>query len=164
MAAVAGTTIYIWNVVGAPQSSYLVPAAAFVPDDDKISSLLYSSSLISAHRDKKIRFWQVDYHPPDPTVMSAKSAVAGDLVKITCITLQTKEGVAISVDSAGMVKLWDLATGIPKVLLQAFRTAAFAGAARLIDGILTIAFCGRKRTSGLPDNAWKISTLDAQSG
>ena len=156
VAGVANATVYVWNTIGTPSTPCLI--GSFIPHDSKISFILYSSSLISAHIDKRIRFWQIGHDSPNSTTTSTGSAVLAAPADITCITLQTEEDSAISVDSAGTVKLWDLPSGLPKTLLQASWTRAHASSVRLVDGVLTIAFC-----EDLLRNTWKISAWDVET-
>ena len=79
VAGVADATVYVWNVTDTP---HLVET--FVPDAISISSLVYSSSLISMHNDGKIRFRRIDNDSPNSTAIGTKSRRA----KIIYATLQ----------------------------------------------------------------------------
>ena len=155
---VAAATIYIWNISNTHSASHFV--GAFTPHDSKISSLLYSSSLISAHGDGKIRFSQIGGDFTGSTAANTKFTSLADRNNITCITLQAEEGFAVTVDLAGTVKLWDLSTGLPRVLLQASRTRIAAKCARLVNGILTII----SNTPFQSLQPWKISIWDVEAG
>ena len=69
------------------------------------------TSLISVNG-AQARFWQV-----------GTPSMASDVTKspIQSITLQTKDGIALSSDSDGLVRIWDLRTGICK---KSFQTPA----------------------------------------
>ena len=169
VAGVAGATIYIWNVTNTHSASHFI--GTFTPHDSKISSLSYSSSLISAHSDGKIRFSQIGNDSTGSTAANTKPTALTDSTNITCITLQAEEGFAITVDSAGTVKLWDLSTGLPKTLLQTSETNCIVQCARLVKGTLTLAHCGLEATytgcaplmRSSPYWGWKISAWDVEA-
>ena len=105
IAAAVGDTAYIWNIT----TSGPYPIETFTGHADTITSLTFSSSssLISASRDQSVKFWQIGTFSMDPVACNPKSTLA----PIRSITLQTKDGIAISSDSDGVVKIWDLPTG-----------------------------------------------------
>ena len=138
VAGVSGATIYIWNVNSTNSASHFI--GTFTPHDSKITSLSYSSSLISAHGDGKIRFSQIGGGSTGSTAANTESTALTDSTDIACITLQAEEGFAITVDFAGTVKLWDLLTGLPKTLLQTSETERVVECARLVKGSLTLAY------------------------
>ena len=138
VAGVAGATIYIWNVTSTNSASHFI--GSFAPHNSKISSLLYSSSLISAHGDGMIRFSQIGGGFTGSTAANTEPTTLTASTDITCITLQEEEGFAITVDLAGTVKLWDLSTGHPNTLLQTSETERIVKCARLVKGTLTLAY------------------------
>jgi WD40 repeat protein len=105
IAAAVGDTAYIWDIT----TSGPYPIETFTGHTDTITSLTFSSSssLISASRDQSVKFWQVGTFSMDPVACNPKSTLA----PIRSITLQTKDGIAISSDSDGVVKTWDLSAG-----------------------------------------------------
>ena len=149
IAGAAGQTIYVWNIAGTHQTSRLVRV---FPHDRTISSLLYTTSLISAHRDGKVRFCQVGGDSPDSTVTDIESTT---LVSPARITLQGREGFATTLDSVGTVLLWDLSTGLPKTLIK----GVGEGSARLVNGVLITV-----SRHWIPEDAWEISTWDVKTG
>ena len=157
VAGVAGATIYIWNITSTHSASHFV--GTFTPHDSEISSLLYSSSLISAHGDGKIRFSQIGGDSTDSTAANTKSTALTDSTNITCISLQAKEAFAITVDLAGIVTLWDLSTGLSKTLLQASQTRVVAKCARLANDILTVVLHDPSQSL----QSWKISVWDVEA-
>ena len=157
VAGVADATIYIWNITSTRSASHFT--GAFTPHNSKISSLVYSSSLISAHGDGKVRLSQIGGDSTGPTAANTRPTAPTDSPNITCITLQAEEGFAITVDSAGTVKLWDLSTGLPRTLLRASETKIVAECARLVNGILTVVL----RYSSKFVDSWKISAWDIEA-
>ena len=101
-------TIYLWDITGS--EPYLIQTLS--GHSGFVASLIFSSSycLISASRDKSIKFWQIsassiDPALPDPGSSSLTSA------PIKSVSLQARDGLAFSIDSAGVVKAWDILTG-----------------------------------------------------
>ena len=155
VAGAANATVYVWNIADTSQTSRLVGVFSH---DSKISSLLYTTSLISAHSDGKVRFWQVGGDSPNPNATITKSMASVVPPRITQVTLRGEEGFALSTDSAGLVRLWDLSTGFSKVFPQTFQSAIDVVDARLVNGVLAIAF------SEMPYLPLKISTWDVETG
>ena len=130
VAAGAGYTIYIWDITSS--NHHLIET--LVGHTGKITSLTFSSSLTSASKDGSVKFWQIG--------TSLMNPVAADIIpippttyRINSTSLQTKDGIAITSDAAGEVKIWDLTTGLCKA---SFKTPAKGlwRDAQLIEGKL----------------------------
>ena len=113
------------------------PIKTFDTHSNDITSLVFSSPscLISLSDDGLIKFW--------PTGALQTAAVVADpepvpltSAEILSITLQAKDGVAISSDSEGVVKTWDISTGLCKATFQTPAKDHDLGDARLIDNQL----------------------------
>ena len=130
LAGSAGRTIYIWDITGS--NPHLIKT--LVGHTGSITSLTFSSSLISASEDKSVRFWQID---TSPTVQIATDMISTPPTPtgIWSTSLQARDGVAITSDAPGEVKIWDLTTGLCKA---SFKTPAkgICRDARLIEGRL----------------------------
>ena len=162
VAAAAGNTAYVWDITSPDPDlveTFIVPAG-------KISSLVFSSpsSLISASYDGLIKFWQIDVmsiapvatdlgpSPPvspsiEPSPPASPSFDCGINFSVSppapplilSVSLQPRAGIAISIDVDGVVKTWDLSTGICKA---SFKTPAGEADtwgrtdAQLVDGRL----------------------------
>ena len=155
VAGVAEATIYLWS--HANTESYPSLIGTFTPHDSKISSLLYSSSLISAHSDNKIIFCHIGDDYPKQTTASPKISTTRTSA-IECITLEAKERSAVTVDRFGSVMLWDLSTGLPTTLPGALKLRGFVQCAKLVDGIFAIVSRGYGRLM-----VWEISTWDTKT-
>ena len=92
-----------------------------------------TSSLITSSWDKSVRFWQVGTPSVDPLVGQPKSTPPAS-PPIKSITLHTKDGVFVSIDSAGIVKIWDISTGHCKTSLQTPAKDADWVDVRLVNG------------------------------
>ena len=148
VAGVADNAVCIWEV--ANMYSDPNPIGTFVPHNSKITSLLYSSSLISAYNDKTIRFWQTGGHSPDPAAVHRP--------KVVYFTLQSKESIATSFDSIGEVRIWDLSKCLV-TSFHTFRTNIYVADARLVNKAFIILFCSRQSPTD-----WKISVWDPNEG
>ena len=136
LVAVASERVaYVWNI------SNSVPhlVATFSGHSDYITSLVFSSpsSLISASEDSSVKFWQIGISSTDKVSTDPISTLTTS-VPIQFVSLQTKEGIAISGDSNGVVKIWDILTGLCKTSFQTSARKSFWGDAQLIDGRLLL--------------------------
>ena len=130
VAGAAGRTIYIWDITGSNPH----PIETFVGHDDNITSLTFSSSLISASEDRSVKFWQIGAFSTDSVVADATSAP----LPIISVALQTKDNIAISSDSAGVVKIWDISTGLCKASIQTPGNGGPLQDAQLVEGRLVL--------------------------
>ena len=151
VAGVSEATIYLWNLAGTHSAPPLI--GTFTPHDSKISSLLYSSSLISAHGDDKIRFCQIGGDYTNSTTTRTKTTTTRKRY-IQCIALEAKEGSAVSVNSRGEVHIWDLLTGLPTILPLVFKPTGYAKYTRLVNGNLIII----KNSHSRSVSTWDIKT------
>ena len=115
IAASAGSTAFVWDITGPD----LCLIATFVGHTDDITTLTFSSpsSLISAASDRSVKFWRVDALSENKTLTGSGSAPLISF-PMQSVSLQTRAGVAISSDLAGVVKTWDLSTGLLKASYQ----------------------------------------------
>ena len=148
VAAAAGRIIYVWDV--ASSDPHLVET--FVGHTADITSLVFSPSyLISTSDDRSVRFWQTSvmstvHIPNGPGFIPPGSA------SIWSVSLQA--GIAITSDSAGVVKIWDILTGLCKSSFQTPAEGTTWRDAQLIDGRLILIYCKDQ----------KIHIWDAEKG
>jgi len=126
-------TAYIWDITGS--EPHLVET--LIGHANFITSLVFSSpsSLISASYDQSVKFWKIGTPSTDPVETDLKSTPLTS-TPIKSITLQAKDGIAISSDSDGEVRIWDISTGIFKAFFQTPAKDSYYRGARLIDGRL----------------------------
>jgi len=131
VAVVADCTAYIWDITGS--DPHLVQT--LIGHTDIITSLVFSSpsSLITVSWDLSVRFWQIGISPTDPVEADPKSTPLTS-TSIKSITLQTKDSIVISSDSDGVVRIWDISTGICKASFQAPAKDSHYRDVRLVDG------------------------------
>lgn len=132
--AVASLNItYVWNITN------IIPClvATCTGHVNVIKSLVFSSSssLISASLDRSIKFWKIGVLSADQLATELEPFLP-TLVSVQLVSLQAKEGIAISGDSNGVVKIWDILTGLCKESFQTPARGDFHGDAQLIDGKL----------------------------
>ena len=109
---IAGTSVstaYVWDITSS--SPCLIEAC--VGHTGTITSLTFSSSLISSSNDKSIKFWQTCTQPTVSVITSLEHAPPTP-ASIVLVSLQAKDGIAISCDGAGVVRTWDILSGFRK--------------------------------------------------
>ena len=111
IAVAADRTIYLWDITG-PVPCLIQTLIGHI---GFITSLVFSSpySLISASSDRSLKFWQIDALSADPVPPDSKS-LSLTSAQISSVSLQARDGLAFSIDSAGVVKAWDILTGCCK--------------------------------------------------
>ena len=133
MAGAASYAIHIWDI--ANLEPHLVKTS--IRHTSYITSIAYSSSLISCSGDQTMKFWQIDALLMDLVASGSESAPLA-LASVQFVGLDTKNGVAISADSAGVVRTWDISTGLCKTSFHAPIDGFVCGDAQVIDGRLTL--------------------------
>jgi len=114
-AAAAYETAYVWDI--ASPDPHLV--GTFVGHTTAIKSLVFSSpsSLISGSEDQTVKFWKIGALPADQIATDSGSSMITSS-PIRSISLQPRAGIVISSDVHGVVKTWDLSTGLCKATFQ----------------------------------------------
>ena len=113
VAGSAGHTIYVWDITCSDPHLF----KTFVGHTSTITALTWSSSLISASHDKSVKFWQIGASSTDPATTDVMSTPPTS-TSIQSVSLQARKGIAISSDSDGVVKTWDISTGLCKASFQ----------------------------------------------
>ena len=134
VAIAAGYTAYVWDIT----NSNPCLIETFIGHTYEIISLVFSSptSLISTSLDQSLKFWQIGTSPTPPDVTDQKSVPHTSPIK--SITLQARDGIAISSDSDGVVRIWDLSTGLCKASFQTPAKGFCLRDVRLIDNRLVL--------------------------
>jgi len=112
VAIASDSTIYIWDI--ASPNPHLVET--FMDHTKYIICFAFSSSstLISAFTDKSVKFWQISAASVDPVITNPEFTPI-TLPLISSISLQARDGIAISSDADGVVKTWDIPASLCKV-------------------------------------------------
>jgi WD40 repeat protein len=129
VAVVAQTVVYVWDITGSnPHLS-----ETFIGHTQHISSLTFSSSssLISASEDNSVRFWQIGASSTD-LVASGPDSTLPSLSPVESVSLQAESGIAITSSSDGVVRAWDISTGLCEA---SFKSPATGGSLRDVQMI-----------------------------
>ena len=115
LAVAAGNTVCVWDIINL--DPHIVET--FVGHTSTIISLAFSSpsSLISLSNDQSVKFWQIGASLTDLAITNPK-VTSPSLAPIKSITLQVKDGIAISSDVNGVIRTWDISTGLCKASFQ----------------------------------------------
>jgi WD40 repeat protein len=141
VAVAAGATAYVWEIIDS--DPHLIET--FTGHASGIISLTFSSSssIISASYDDSIKFWQIGT-PSTDLVTNDPMSTTPTSASIESVSLQAENAIAISSDSDGVVKTWDLSTGLCKASFQTPVNARVSRDAQMIDGSLIVVWLGDK--------------------
>ena len=137
IAVSTGAIAHVWDITS-PEPHLI---ETFMGHADEIQYFAWTSpsSLISGSLDQSVKFWILGVQPtglvetdPMPTSLT--------LVTTTSITLQTKDGIYITSDSDGVVKTFDIFTGLCKSSFQTPAKGTGKKDIRLIHGRLILAW------------------------
>jgi len=133
IATAAGPTVHLWDTT----SSHPHPIKIFAGHTHNITSLAFSSpsSLVSSSTDDSVKFWEIGTLQADPLVADPESASLTS-VQIVSTSLQAEDSIAISIDSDGVVKTWDISTGLCKASFQTPAKDYECSDVRLVNGRL----------------------------
>ena len=128
----SGYNAYVWDIAN-PKPCLI---ETFIGHGSYITSLVFSSptSLISTSQDTVVKFWKIGASSISPDVANPKFIPYTSPIK--SITLQAKDGIAISSDSDGVVNIWDLSTGLCETSFQTPAKGSCLKDAQLIDNRL----------------------------
>ena len=113
VAGIAGNTVYVWDITS-PKCSL---AKTFIEHTKSITSLIFSSSLISFSKSGSIKFWQIGTSLAD-LVRTDSESTQFVSASIGSISLQANDGIFTTSDLGGVVRTWDISTGLCKEFFQ----------------------------------------------
>ena len=121
--------VYVWNITS--PDPFIVETFVNIADYNTIEFMRFASpnSLITTSSSGLLRFWQVHTLSTAPDIPNSV---------IQSITLQAKDGIAISSDSDGVVKIWDLTTGLCNASYQTPAKGSSSRDIRLVDNRLIL--------------------------
>jgi len=136
--------IYIWDIT--TLDPHLVETLIF--HTWRVYSLTFSSpsSLISVSVDQSIKFWQIGASSANPVVTGPGSTPI-TLPLISSISLQTRDGVAISSGADGVVETWDIPASLCKASSQTPAKDNKLGDIKLTNSRLVFVWCADKKIS-----------------
>ena len=127
-------TAYVWDITNSDPCLI----ETLTCHASTITSLAFSSptTLISTSYDKSVRFWQIDTSSKTPDITDPIPTPLTSPIK--SITLQAKDGIAISSDTDGVVRIWSLLTGLCKASFQTPAKGSCQRDIKLVDGRLIL--------------------------
>ena len=142
IAVASGCNVYIWDIAGS--GPHLVET--LIGHTEYMTSIVFSSpsSLISASYDQSVKLWQIGVPSTDSVETDPKPTPITS-APIKSITLQAKDGIAITSDSDGIVRIWDISTGICKTSFQTPAKDFCCRDSRLVDDRLIIVWCADRK-------------------
>ena len=157
VAGASGNIVYVWDIT----SSEPCLIETCVGHTGTITSLTFSSFLISSSSDRTIKFWQIST-PSTAPVVTDLELIPPITTPIWSVDLYAKDGIAVSTDWNGVVRTWDTMTGLSK---GCFNTPAEYLSQRdmcMVDNRLTITWCERRVT---PHNVERVIYIwDTRNG
>jgi len=108
VACAVDCAVYVWDITG-PEPRLI---GNFVGHTEPVISITFSSSLISGSKDRSVKFWQfgASQTPTNPIATDDKPTLLASEA-IESVNIFAKDGVAVTSDSSGAVKIWDITTG-----------------------------------------------------
>jgi len=162
IAVAAGNIAYIWDITSL--DPHLLET--FIGHTKEITSLAFSSpsSLISTSKDQLVKFWQIGSSSTDPAVLDPKlTPLTSTQIKST--TLQAKDGITITSDADGVVRVWDISTGLCKVSHQTPVKDLNKRDVHLVNGrLIIIWYADQKLHVWDAEKGELLKTLDIPSG
>ena len=115
VAVAASNAIYVWSTTSMDSH----PIEQFTTQGGNIVDLVFSSpsTLISASKDKSVRFWQTGVSQMGSVICNKESTPLTS-APIKSISLNPRNKIVISSDRDGIVKTWDISTGSCKASFQ----------------------------------------------
>ena len=114
VAVIIKNTICVWDITSS--DPHLIET--FAGHTRPVKNLVFSSpsSLISASLDESVRFWQIGASTTDLVETELVSALKHSAS--ARISLQAKDNLIITSDQDGLVRTWDISTGLCKASFQ----------------------------------------------
>jgi len=161
-ASAVGHSVHVWDIT----SSHPNPIKTFVGHTDTITSLAFSSpsSLISSSHNNSVKFWKIGTLQADQVVADTEPT-SPTSAQIVSITLQTEDGIAISSDLDGVVRTWDISTGLCRASFQTIAKDPVGSNIQLINGrLIFVWFMEQKIYIWDVENEELLHTVDVTFG
>jgi WD40 repeat protein len=134
-------TAYVYDITGTDPCLI----NTFTGHIASITSLAFtSSSLISLSLDQSVKFWQIGA-PPTDLVAGDPNSTPPVSASVQSVSLRAENGIAISSDFNGVVRTWDISTGLCKESFQTPVKGASWGDAQVVDGRLIFVWFADKK-------------------
>jgi len=142
VAVATSRTIYIWDITSS--NPHLVET--LIGHTQMITSLAFSSpsTLISASLDRSVKFWKIRASSAE-LVMTDPEPTPITTLLTTSISLQARDGIAISSDTDRVVKTWDIPASLCKPLSKSQAEDYKLGDIKLINSRLILVWYGDEK-------------------
>ena len=140
IAGAVGDRIYIWNITG-PDPCLV---ETFGHSGNITSITFSSSSLISASQNRSVKFWQISSLSMN-LIEGNPIPIPPTSVSIQSVSLQVEDGIAISSDSDGVVRTWNISTGFCEASFQTPAKGRTWRDSQMIDGKLILIWFADKK-------------------
>ena len=146
--ATAGRTLYVWDITSS--EPHLVET--FTGHSGAIIAIIFPSpsSFISISHDQTIKFWRIHAPSMDPAKINSESTLLTSSI-IMSITLHVESGITITSDSDGVVKTWDISTGLCKTSFKTPVKGTNKRDVQLANGRLVLVWYANKKV-----NIWDV--------
>ena len=137
-----GGTIYTWDITSS--EPHLIET--FVGHSGAITSLIFTSptSFISTSYDRTIKFWQIHTPSMNP-VETDLEFLSPTTATIISVALHKEQSITITSDLDGVVRTWDISTGLCKTSFQTPAKGANKRDAQLTnDGLVLVWYADQK--------------------
>ena len=162
VAAAFENTAYIWDITSSDPC--LIETIIGNANDFVSFSFSSPSTFITISGDRSIKFWQIHTSSMKPAVTDPKST-SHISSPIKSITLQVKDSITITSDSDGVVRVWDLLTGLCNASFQIPAKASHERDVQLIDGrLITVWYADEKIHVWDIEKEELLQMLDPPSG
>ena len=139
-AITAGGTAYVWDIT----TSEPCLVETFIGHTKNISTIAFSSpsTLITASKDQSVKFWKVGITSTDRFGTASRS-ISSAIVR--SITIYAKDGITITSDSDGVVRTWDISTGLCKASFNTPAKGISKRDVKLVNGRLVLVWHEAKK-------------------
>ena len=163
VAVVAGYKIHVWDITGS--DPHLIET--LIGHTSYITSLAFSSpsTLISASKDKSVRFWQIGASSSGPIVTNPESTLL-TLAPTKSIVMKAKNKLIIPSDLPdGVVQTWGILTGLHKGPLQIPAGDSHQSNIQLIDNkLIFVWYANEKINFWDPEKGELLQTINVPGG
>ena len=142
IAAAVDKAAYVWEI--ARSGSH--PIEIFVGHTSYITAITFCSpsSLITTSHERLVKFWQIGTLPTE-LVETNLNPISSPSKEVVPTTLQAKDGITISSDLDGTVRIWDISTGLYRASFQTPAIGSVHRDGQFINGKLIFAWNAEKK-------------------
>ena len=163
IAAAVDKAAYVWEI--ARSGSH--PIEIFVGHTSYITAITFCSpsSLITTSHEKLVKIWQIGTLPTE-FVETNLNPISSPSKEVVPTTLQAKDGITISSDLDGTVRIWDISTGLYRASFQTPAIGSVHRDGQFINGKLIFAWNAEKKIHihGTSEEELILAPRESRSG